>query len=376
MKVLHLVSFDVPFPPDYGGASSVFQLLNLLQTNGIHVILHVYTYRDRKVTEKLKELCFRVYEYKRILGFSKQLSFIPYIVNSRNAPELLNNLAADQHPVLFEGIHTTKYLTQLLKYKNNLFLRAHNYESAYYAKLAHFEHSFFRKLYFKLESFRLKPYEALIAAKVKTVFCFTDKDASTFNSFGAKTMIFNPNILNIPLDIKEGRGTYLLIHANLSINDNVHSSLQLIKQIAPGNGINIKVAGKNPTPYLIEEISKYQNVEIIPNPSEKDLITLLQNAHIHLCFSEISEGFKIRVRTVLQYGRFILSNNAFCEDKAIQEMMIMENDLSKWPMLIVELMQRTFDNNAINSRQDLLNKLPKGHDVKELIDIVFEKASV
>ncbi len=371
MKILHVVSFDVPYPPDYGGASAVLQLLILLQANGVHVILHVYTYRDRKVTDTLKELCFRVFEYKRDLGFSKQFSTLPYIVNTRNAPKLLENLHLDHYPILFEGIHTTKYLPELLKAKRKIFLRAHNYEAAYYSELAKFETSILKKIYFKLESYRLKKYEMRIVSMVRKVFCFTEKDAKTFTSFGADSIIFNPNIIDIKPNIKEGKGIYLLIHANLSINDNVHSSLQVLKNIADKVEVKIVLTGKNPTPFLISECLKYANVELIANPLDSELISLIQNAHINLCYSEISEGFKIRIRTLLQYGRFILSNDAFCEDTSIQEMMIMENKLTKWSDRIMELMQKSFDNSDLKTRQRKLDNLQKGNNINDVINILF-----
>ena len=372
MKILHIVSFDVPYPPDYGGASAVHQLLALLQKSGVHVILHVFTYRDRKVTEALKELCFRVFEYKRELGFSKQLSSLPYIVNSRNAPELLQNLLADHYPILFEGIHTTKYLPQLCKAKRKLYLRAHNYETAYYSGLAKLESSFIRRLYFKLESYRLRNYESRIVNMVQTVFCFTKKDADTFKALGANSLVFNPNIIDIEVNIKEGKGTYLLIHANLSINDNVHSSLELLKYISDKINLKIILAGKSPTALLVKECVRFYNVEIVANPSDSELISLIQNAHIQLCYSEISEGFKIRVRSILQYGRFIIANEAFCEDKSLQEMMVMENDLNKWVDTIQVLLQQSFDINAIKARQNKLNNLPEGNKITDVINILFE----
>ncbi|HMG14105.1 MAG TPA: hypothetical protein VK590_01590, partial [Saprospiraceae bacterium] len=282
------------------------------------------------------------------------------------------NLLADHYPILFEGIHTTKYLPQLFKAKRNLYLRAHNNEAAYYAGLAKLESSFVKSLYFKLESFRLKNYENTIVNMVRKVFCFTKKDADTFASLGADTMVFNPNIIDIKLNIKEGQGTYLLIHANLSINDNVHSSLEVLKNIANNIKVKIILAGKNPTKLLIKECSKYANVEIIANPTDIELITLIQNAHVQLCYSEISEGFKIRMRSLLKYGRYILANEAFCEDKSIQEMLIVENDLSKWSGMIIELMQKSFELKDIKSRQDQINLMPMANNIKDVINILFE----
>lgn len=47
MRTLHLVSFDVPYPPDYGGIVAVLDLIKLLRQKGIKIILHVFVYNDQ-----------------------------------------------------------------------------------------------------------------------------------------------------------------------------------------------------------------------------------------------------------------------------------------------------------------------------------------
>ena len=57
---LHVVSFQVPFPADYGGVIEVFYKLRALKQAGVDVILHCFCYKGRK-EEKILEQYVTVY---------------------------------------------------------------------------------------------------------------------------------------------------------------------------------------------------------------------------------------------------------------------------------------------------------------------------
>ena len=91
-KYLHIISFDIPYPPNYGGVIDVFYKIKELHKKGIGIILHCYEYAGRDRNEKLEEYCEKVYYYPRLLGLQSALSFKPYIVSSRRSDDLVNNL--------------------------------------------------------------------------------------------------------------------------------------------------------------------------------------------------------------------------------------------------------------------------------------------
>jgi hypothetical protein len=41
---IHIISFDVPYPANYGGVMDVFYKLKNLHALGTHIILHCYDY--------------------------------------------------------------------------------------------------------------------------------------------------------------------------------------------------------------------------------------------------------------------------------------------------------------------------------------------
>ena len=56
-KKINIVSLDIPYPPDYGGAVDIFQRLSSLKKMEVKINLHCYYYNRNPATE-LEKLCF------------------------------------------------------------------------------------------------------------------------------------------------------------------------------------------------------------------------------------------------------------------------------------------------------------------------------
>mgnify|MGYP001008265998 FL=1 len=56
---LHIVSFDVPYPADYGGVIDVYYKIKALADRGVSIILHCYQY-GRPEQQELEKLCEKV----------------------------------------------------------------------------------------------------------------------------------------------------------------------------------------------------------------------------------------------------------------------------------------------------------------------------
>ena len=78
---VNIISFNIPYPANYGGVIDVFYKIKAFNDLGVNVILHCFEYgRDR--SEVLESMCDKVYYYKR-RGALCNVSHIPYIVYSR-----------------------------------------------------------------------------------------------------------------------------------------------------------------------------------------------------------------------------------------------------------------------------------------------------
>src|ERR1035438_443370 len=108
-KHLHIISFDVPYPPNYGGVIDIFYTVRALQAKGVRVHLHCFRY-GREPAPELESLCHEVHYYPRMRGWGSALSWKPFIVMSRRSKMLMHNLLKDQYPILFEGLHSCYFL--------------------------------------------------------------------------------------------------------------------------------------------------------------------------------------------------------------------------------------------------------------------------
>ena len=164
-RVLEIVSFDIPFPADYGGVVDVFYTLKALSEAGVGIRLHCFEYH-RKPAPVLNELCEEVYYYPRRNRWASQLSFKPYIVNSRQSRLLLDRLMATNHPILFEGLHTCGWLAHPGLRKRLKIYRESNIEHDYYRHLAAATRSLPKKLFYLVESHRLKRFQSVLAMPI------------------------------------------------------------------------------------------------------------------------------------------------------------------------------------------------------------------
>ncbi len=108
-QYLHIISFDVPWPPNYGGIIAVFHQIRALYRKDIGIILHCFQYGDRQQARALEQYCAQVHYYPRRRWLSDHFSLKPFIVKTRQSRRLLKRLLKDDFPILFEGIHTCAF---------------------------------------------------------------------------------------------------------------------------------------------------------------------------------------------------------------------------------------------------------------------------
>jgi hypothetical protein len=154
---LHVISFDVPWPANYGGVIDVYNRLEALNQYGFEIILHAYDYGRGKQEELLK-LCSEVHYYKRKSRAIGLLKKDPMIISTRDSKELLHLLQKDEYPILFEGQHTTSFLDHPTLGNRKKLVRLHNIEHEYYSGLLEGTGSSGKSIYFKREAEKLKQH--------------------------------------------------------------------------------------------------------------------------------------------------------------------------------------------------------------------------
>ncbi len=356
LKEINIISFDVPFPPNYGGIIDVFFKIKYFHSNGIKVHLHCFEY-GRGVQKELEKYCESVHYYKRKTGIVSNLSLLPYIVKSRVSGKLKQNLLKNNFPILFEGLHTS-FLLGAKDFKNRKkIFREHNIEHDYYRHLSNAEKNPIKKLYYLVESIRLKYYEKNITkADVSIVLSLTDLKYFKQN-YPQSKFVFVPTFHNADkIKIKPGKGDYVLYHGNLSVLENSVAAKFIINTIFNDIDIPLVIAGLNPGKELKDLVKKHKNITLIANPEDSKLNELIFNAQINFLYTNQATGLKLKLLNVLYNGRFCLVNSKMIEGTTLSEVCIVKNDIDEIKDTIRKLSGMELSYTEIEKRKKILEK--------------------
>ena len=368
---LHIVSFDVPYPPDYGGVTDIFYKIKALHGGGIKIHLHCFEY-GRGHKDELNKYCHEVIYYPRNTGWKGVSIKLPYIVNSRKNKRLIQNLLMDDYPVLLEGIQCTYYLfTETLKNKK-VVVRLQNVEFKYYEQLAKNERSVFKKCYFIYESFLLKKYEKEIAFKALLI-PLAENDLKYYEeTFKANRLKYVPPFISTTnLKSKSGIGDFCLYQGNLSVIENEKAADWIISKIFCRLKIPLFIAGKNPSTHLINLVKKYKNVTLVANPSEEKMEELVLNAQINILPSFNETGIKIKLLNALFTGRFCVVNNAAVIGTLLNNYCYVAEKPEEFIVVITELISKPFSSDEIDKRKDLLKHFDNERNAEQLMQLIY-----
>lgn len=366
---LHIISFDIPYPANYGGVIDVFFKAKALAESGVKVHMHCFQY-GREHYPIMKETFHEVEYYKRDISKKHLFKSIPYIVSSRMSDRLVKNLLKDNYPILMEGLHTSALLDEpRLKTRKRL-VRAHNIEHEYYYNLGKAEKDIFKKYYFYNEAAKLKRYEKILE-KADRILAISENDKVYFGKEFSRVdhiPAFHPFT---EVKCKLGRGGYVLYHGNLSVAENENAVNFLLDDVFKELDIPFKIAGLNPPLQLKNKVANEQNIELIANPDDGTLQELIENAHINISISAQKTGLKLKLLNNLYNGRFSLVNNKILSGSNLDELCVVANNHETIKRRIKILFRKEFTPELIEDRKLNLNKIyNNGNNVKMLIDLI------
>lgn len=345
-KKLHIVALDVPFPADYGGAIDMFYRIKALHALGLELTIHVFEYGRGKQVEL--EKFGKVIYYPRKRGIIQNLSLRPFIVQSRKNSLLLKNLLKDDAPILFEGIHTTASLEDDRLKDRLTFVRMHNLEHEYYKGLKK-NAGWFRKQFFRMEAWKLKRYQNILS-KAEHVLAIKESDAKALKQFNANTHV-------LPASIPEIQGSfgtvgrYALFHGNLSVPENDKGARWIIDTLDSvlDQHFELVIAGKNPGKKL-KAMCEKAGVKMIANPSDKTMDQLIREAHIHVLYSPVSSGIKLKLLACLHSPGQILLNDKMLGSRSLEQFCTVANSPKEFKMHFLGLKNKVLSKEEYDRR--------------------------
>ncbi len=349
---LHIVSFNIPVPADYGGVIDIYFKLKALTQAGVRIILHCFEY-GRSHSKELEDLCFKVYYYSRKKGLKYLFHSDPYIVITRVSNSMPNNLLMDPFPVLFEGLHTTGMLRLCAGAKKRTLVRTHNIEHHYYRGLAGSTKDPMQKLFFVLEAGKLKQYEKILH-HADHILSIARHEADYFRkNYGDATFI--PAFHRFEeLSPVPGSGNYILYHGNLSVAENSEMILSLAGKELSSLPFQVVVAGKGPTSRFRKKLALYPHIRLVPDPTDAELDRLISQAHINLLFTRQATGIKLKLLHALYAGRHCLVNREMVTGSGLEQLCIMARTGRGLGTQIQELMETPFMETEIRKRKKAL----------------------
>ncbi|PBQ31156.1 mannosyltransferase [Sphingobacteriaceae bacterium] len=370
---LNIVSFDVPFPANYGGVIDVYYKLFWLKKQGVKIYLHCFAY-GRKPSQELKSLCEKVYYYERKTGIFANFSLVPYTVKSRQSADLERNLLSNDYPILFEVLHTC-YLLNDERFKQRKKIYRHsNIEHDYYRELSKTEKGFVKKIYLQIEAWKLEKFEAVLKY-ADLILAVNQKDTDYFKiNYPKVKSVYLPSFHpNSELTVKAGRGDYLLFHGNLGISENYEALLWLIKNVFSKLEVPVVVAGLDPPEFLISEIRKYAFIKLVVSPPEEEMTQLLQNAQVHVLYTAQPTGLKLKLLNVLFKGRFVVCNNHMLSGTGLvaNQGLQIANSPKEFIQAIQASFTINFSENLIKERSDAVSGFDNRGNVEKLLQEIF-----
>ncbi len=354
-KHLHVITFDVPFPANYGGVIDVYFKLKALAALGVRIHLHCFEY-GRKPAPELEELCEEVHYYHRKTTKGNLFRRRPFIVVTRSSEELMGRLLKDDHPILFEGLHTCYHLEDERLMHRFKVVRTHNIEHDYYRNLAKVEKDVFKKYYFLNEAGKLERFERtlcnaqLVAAISKADAAYLDNKYPNVQHVSA----FHPND---HVDVEYGMGQFCLYHGSLEIGENNEAALYLVRKIfSQTPDISLIIAGNKPSAELKEAVSRLPNVEIRTDLQTEQIHALIRQAQINVLPTFQATGIKLKLLAALYMGRHCLVNSYMVENTGLESLCRVEDTDKRFVEALKALFREEFNGDSRERREAVLNE--------------------
>lgn len=368
---LHIISFDIPYPPNYGGIIDVFYKIKTLSEEGVKIILHCFEY-NRERADILKQYCEKVYYYKRNTSLLSQASHLPYTVYSRKNNELISNLLKDNYPILFEGLMSCYYLDdKRLKDRFKIY-RESNIEHDYYRELAKVTKVMKDKLYLYVEAFKLRFFEKQLKYADLMLVVSKDDQKQLQQRFPDKEIKYLPSFHSEnEITSVTGSSDYILYNGNLGVVENEAAAIYLCQNVFKYLNCKCIIAGRNPSDTLKYIVSLFSNISLEADLSMERMNYLIQNAHIHLLITFQGTGLKLKLLNTLFAGRHVVVNNTMLAGTDLASICHVANKAEEQIKICEQLLKTPFTEEEINKRKKILfpqfSNKEQGLQIKKII---------
>lgn len=202
----------------------------------------------------------------------------------------------------------------------------------------------------------------------------TDRDYLA-HQFPGNEVVYLPSFHgNNEVSSMPGRGDFVLYHGNLAVGENVLAAEYLVKEVFNDINIPLKIAGLNPPESLINLVAPFENIKLIPNPTQAEMESLIKNAQINVLVTFQATGLKLKLLNTLYNGRWMLVNREMLAGTGLESLCETAGDAAEMKKKIISLYNTEFDQNKLVARTELLQmRFSDDENANKLIWEVFGK---
>lgn len=334
----------------------VYYKLEALHRLGLSIVLHCYQYEhEERPTDRLLSVCDRVYYYPRERGLSANLHWLPYNVYGRRGEELMVHLLEDDAPILFDGLQSCYFLTDVRLEARIKIVRPANVEHHYYRAIAKAERGLIGKAFHYIEAFKFALFEAKLRS-ADLLLPVSETDATYYAArFPGKEVLCVPCFHSYQfVQTSLGSGVYILYHAKLSVPENEVAALWLINHVFSQLSVPAVIAGMKPSRRL-EKTAVKAGVRLVSNPDEQTMQKLIREAHIHLLWTNQPTGLKLKLLNSLFLGRHVIANDLMLVGTGLERLCHVAHSASEAVELCHVLMKQPITEDLLRERRELLS---------------------
>ena len=369
-KNIHVISFDVPYPPDYGGVIDVFYKIKALHALGAKIHLHCFEY-GRKQADELQSICASVNYYSRRTSRSNLFNTYPYIVLSRESEDLKKNLLNDNYPILMEGLHSTRLLGDPEFAKRKMFVRTHNVEHDYYDNLAKVEGNIFKRYYFYNEAGKLLKYEPVLK-NATGILAISPNDTAYFSSKYKHVNYITAFHPHEKVSCIPGKGTFAFYHGNLAVGENNEAALYLVNKVFNDIDQQLVIAGSKPSDELKKAVRAGSNISLHSDMTHTQIQEYISEAQCNILPTFQSTGIKLKLLSALFAGRFCIVNKPMVENTGLESLCIVANSPEAMKEKIKAVFEKEFTERERKKREEILLKdFSNEENARKVLKLLF-----
>lgn len=332
---------------------------------GARVHLHCFEY-GRGRSADLESFCASVHYYRRHTGKHQLLSALPYVVVSRRSELLMERLLMDDHPILFEGLHSCHALGDPRLHGRRRLVRAHNVEHDYYSALAKAEGNAFRRTYFINEARKLHRFEPVLS-EADHILAISPKDQAYFARHFkqvAHVPAFHPCDR---VEVADGLGDFAFYHGALGVAENDQAALFLVRKVFPGLPVRLVIAGSGAGAELRREVARCPNVELRGDIPTGEIQRLVRAAQVNVLPTFQATGIKLKLLLCLYTGRHVVCNTPMVEGTDLAGLCHVHDDPEAMRTSILACMGKPANGQALEERSRVLEERFSNHRNAERI---------